>query len=300
MILETRNLTKRYRGVPVVDSVDLHIEKGDVFGFLGPNGAGKTTTIRMILGLIKPSGGEVFIDGISVQKEFAKAIKNIAGIVETPKFYEDLTAYQNLKLLKNFHKEVPKARIEEVLELVTLKHAANQKFKTFSLGMKQRLGLAAALLNKPKIIILDEPTNGLDPKGVVAIRNIIMKLVEKESITVLISSHILHEVELMCNKVAIISKGKLIASGLTREMLNNQNQVTFTVDDCDKAQHALSHYEGAVVSCEENRLLLNEACLASHEANSLLVQAGVRVSGIVPSNKTLEEYFMETVDGRRV
>lgn len=297
MILQTKGLTKSYRGKAVVDQLNISVGVGDVYGFLGPNGAGKTTTIRMILGLIKPSEGEVFVDGISVQKEVSKALKHISGIVETPKFYDALTAHENLMILKNFHPEIPKSRIDEVLSLVDLTNARNQKFKTFSLGMKQRLGLAATLLNKPKIIILDEPTNGLDPKGVVEIREIIMKLVDTEKITVFISSHILHEVELMCNKVAIISKGKLIAEGTTQELLRGKNQSTFVVDDVTKAVLLLSKETGLVCSHSEKDIVIDEDVLEACEVNALLVNQGIKVSGISRTSKSLEQYFIETVEG---
>lgn len=297
MILQTKGLTKSYRGKAVVDQLNISVGIGDVYGFLGPNGAGKTTTIRMILGLIKPSEGEVFVNGISVQREVSKALKHISGIVETPKFYDGLTAYENLMILKNFHPEIPKSRIEEVLNLVDLAQSRNQKFKTFSLGMKQRLGLAATLLNKPKIIILDEPTNGLDPKGVVEIREIIMKLVDTEKITVFISSHILHEVELMCNKVAIISKGKLIAEGTTQELLRGKNQSTFMVDEVSKAVEVLSGEDGLVCGHSEKTLIIDEDVLEACEVNAILVKAGVKVSGIARTSKSLEQYFIETVEG---
>lgn len=300
VILETKNLTKSYRGKKVVDDLSIGVNQGDVYGFLGPNGAGKTTTIRMILGLIKPNHGDVFIDGVSVREHLPEALKHISGIVEVPKFYENLTAYENLMILKRFHKEVPITRIDEVLDLVDLLRARNQSFKTFSLGMKQRLGLAATLLNKPKIIILDEPTNGLDPKGVVEIREIIMKLVHVERITVFISSHVLHEVELMCNKVAIISKGKLIAEGMTETLLRGQNQSKFTVDDVSKAQNALVGYPNLIVEHSDSQMVISEDVLEATEVNALLVKSGIKVSGIVRTNKSLEQYFIETVEGGRI
>lgn len=296
-ILETKDLTKHYGTKIPVNSLNLKVEKGDVYGFLGPNGAGKTTTIRMILGLIRPTKGEVFIDGISVERDFTKAIENIAGIVETPKFYENLSGYDNLKILKNFRKDVPVSRIDEVLELVDLKDAKKQKFKTYSLGMKQRLGLAATLLNKPKIIILDEPTNGLDPKGVVEIRETITKLAEVEKITVLISSHILHEIELMCNKVAIIVNGKLVVEGNTHELLNAQTDVEIAVDNVAKACEVISSVgEGIIKRKEEDKIVVCDDKLEAWKANEMLVNAGVKVSSIMKENKSLEQYFIETVE----
>lgn len=296
-ILETKDLTKYYGSKKSVNSLNLKVEKGDIYGFLGPNGAGKTTTIRMILGLIRPTKGEVFIDGVSVQNDFTKAIKDIAGIVETPKFYENLSGYDNLKILKNFRPDIPASRIDEVLELVDLKEAKKQKFKTYSLGMKQRLGLAATLLNKPKIIILDEPTNGLDPKGVVEIRETITKLAQVEEITVLISSHILHEVELMCNKVAIIVNGKLIVEGNTHELLTSDTDVEIAVDDVNKASEIVSELGQDILKKKlEDKIIISESKIEAWKANQALVNAGVKVSAIVKENKSLEQYFIETVE----
>lgn len=296
-ILETKNLTKHYGSKVSVNSLNLKVEKGDIYGFLGPNGAGKTTTIRMILGLITPTKGEVFIDGISVQKDFTKAIKGIAGIVETPKFYENLSGYDNLKILKNFRPDIPVSRIDEVLELVDLKEAKKQKFKTYSLGMKQRLGLAATLLNKPKIIILDEPTNGLDPKGVVEIRETITKLAQVEEITVLISSHILHEVELMCNKVAIIVNGKLVVQGNTHELLTSDTDVEIAVDDVNKASEIVNKLGQDILKRKlEDKIIISDSKIEPWKANEALVNAGIKVNAIIKENKSLEQYFMETVE----
>lgn len=296
-ILETRDLTKHYGSKKSVNSLNLKVEKGDIYGFLGPNGAGKTTTIRMILGLIRPTKGEVFIDGVSVQGDFTKAIKDIAGIVETPKFYENLSGYDNLKILKNFRPDIPVSRIDEVLELVDLKEAKKQKFKTYSLGMKQRLGLAATLLNKPKIIILDEPTNGLDPKGVVEIRETITKLAQVEEITVLISSHILHEVELMCNKVAIIVNGELVVEGNTHELLTSDTDVEIAVDDVNKASEIVAELgENILKKKLEDKIIISDSKIEAWKANEALVNAGVKVSAIVKENKSLEQYFIETVE----
>lgn len=296
-ILETRDLTKQYGSQKSVNSLNLKVEKGDIYGFLGPNGAGKTTTIRMILGLIRPTNGEVFIDGVSVQKDFTKAITGISGIVETPKFYENLSGYDNLKILKNFRPDIPVSRIDEVLKLVDLEEAKKKKFKTYSLGMKQRLGLAATLLNKPKIIILDEPTNGLDPQGVVEIRETIVRLAKMQELTVLISSHILHEIEIMCNKVAIIVNGNLVIEGNTHELLTSDTDVEIAVDDVSKASNVINELgEGILKKKLDDKIIISDSKIESWKANELLVNAGVKVSAITKENKSLEQYFIETVE----
>lgn len=296
-ILETRDLTKQYGSQKSVNSLNLKVEKGDIYGFLGPNGAGKTTTIRMILGLIRPTNGEVFIDGVSVQKDFTKAITGISGIVETPKFYENLSGYDNLKILKNFRPDIPVSRIDEVLKLVDLEEAKKKKFKTYSLGMKQRLGLAATLLNKPKIIILDEPTNGLDPQGVVEIRETIVRLAKMQELTVLISSHILHEIEIMCNKVAIIVNGNLVIEGNTHELLTSDTDVEIAVDDVSKASNVINELgEGILKKKLDDKIIISDSKIESWKANEVLVNAGVKVSAITKENKSLEQYFIETVE----
>lgn len=201
-VLEIKNLSKKFNNITAVNRVNLQLEKGDTFGFLGPNGAGKTTTIRMILGLVHSDGGEIYINGIDTRKNFKKAIEKVAAIVETPRFYPYLSAYKNLELIANLHGDIPASRIYELLELVGLKDRSKSKVKTFSLGMKQRLGIARALINDPDFVILDEPTNGLDPQGIREVRDLIRFLNAEKNITFFISTHILSEVKQICNKVA--------------------------------------------------------------------------------------------------
>lgn len=209
-LLETHNLTKSFGGRKIIDNLNLQVMKGDIYGFLGRNGQGKTTTIRLITGLIFPDSGDVIIDGHNLQNNFKKAISNIGAIVESPAFYGYLSGYDNLRLMSNLVPGIKMDRIDEVLEIVRLSHRAKDKVKTYSLGMKQRLGIANALLSNPKLIILDEPTNGLDPQGMKEIKEMIVQLASEKNITFLISSHLLHDVEQICNRVGIIHNGKLV------------------------------------------------------------------------------------------
>ncbi|OOC61713.1 ABC transporter ATP-binding protein [Paenibacillus ihbetae] len=219
ILLDAKGLTKTFGTRTAVNRLDLRIEQGDIYGFLGTNGSGKTTTIRMLTGLIHPDAGEVRIGGYRLKSHFKDAIALVGAIVEQPAFYAYLSAYDNLMLAANLLKDVTRTRVLEVLELVGLTDRAKDKVGSYSLGMRQRLGIAGSLLNEPKLIILDEPTNGLDPQGMKEIRVMIGQLAAEQGITFLISSHLLHEVEQMCNKIGIIRCGKLVAEGDVQQLL---------------------------------------------------------------------------------
>lgn len=223
-VLETRGLTKQIGKKVLVNNLNLSLEQGDIYGFLGPNGAGKTTTLRMITRLVFPTSGDVYIHGHSIADTHKKALSFIGSIIENPVFYLNMTAEQNLILSgKLSDQEIRKSRINEVLELVQLDDVKNDKVKTFSLGMKQRLGFANALLCHPSIIIFDEPTNGVDPMGLVEMKGLIKDLSRKEKITFLISSHMLREMQDLCNQVAIIQKGSLVETGAVTGLLEKYN-----------------------------------------------------------------------------
>ncbi|MRN54754.1 ABC transporter ATP-binding protein [Paenibacillus monticola] len=219
IVLETKDLTKVIHGKPIVSNVNIQVSTGDIFGFLGPNGAGKTTTIRMITHLVFPTSGEIWISGLSLREHFKEAISKVGCIVENPTFYPNLSAYQNLKLSAALLGNIQNERIEEVLTIVGLASQLKQKVGTFSLGMKQRLGIANAILGYPKLVILDEPTNGVDPIGLREMKALIKELANKEKITFFISSHMLREMEDLCNKVAIIQKGEILAQGQVSSLL---------------------------------------------------------------------------------
>lgn len=298
-VIETTQLTKQFGKTTVVNNLNICINEGDIFGFLGPNGAGKTTTIRMLVGLIAPTSGSAKILGKDIQTDFVNAIQDVGAIVENPELYPFYTGRQNLIHFAKLSGDVDKERIEEVIKLVRLENRIDTKVKTYSLGMRQRLGLAQALLNKPKVLILDEPTNGLDPQGMKEIRQIIGHLADKEKITIFISSHLLHEIEQLCNKVAIVSNGKLIVQGDVKSLLTKEYQeVTIEVSDSDKAKEilkALPYIQDVVV--DENMLTVKYSGDSVALINKALVLADVDVTHLAASNGNLEDYFLELTGG---
>ncbi len=220
-IIEINNLTKMYKNGRGIKDINLEICQGDIFGFLGPNGAGKTTAMKIMTGLVKPDSGDVKILGYSVLDDFEKAMEKVGCIIENAKSYDYLTAFENLKQFSRYYKNVDNKRIEEVLELTGILKYKDEKPRKFSLGMKQRLGIAAALLSKPEVIILDEPLNGLDVEGMITIRNIIKTLAETEKTTFFISSHLIHDIELTCNRIGVLYDGKILNVDTTKNILNN-------------------------------------------------------------------------------
>ncbi|MBU7316346.1 ABC transporter ATP-binding protein [Paenibacillus oleatilyticus] len=311
-VVQIRGLTKTIRGKAIVNRLDLEVRAGEIFGLLGPNGAGKTTTIRMIVGLIGMSGGEVLIDGLSVKRQFEDAMKRVGAIVENPEMYKYLSGYHNLLHFARMHEGVTKARIDEVTELVGLKERIRDKVRTYSLGMRQRLGVAQALLHRPKVLILDEPTNGLDPAGIRELRDYLRQLARTEGLAIIVSSHLLSEMELMCDRVAIIRQGELIDVRPVRELAAGPSdaklRVVFEVNEPASAQLLLaSSYPEAAFQCTgpepggtpegavEGRL----ARRGIPSAVRTLVQAGIEVYGIRSSGRTLEEQFLELTGGER-
>lgn len=220
-VIEIQGLSKVYKNGRGVTDINLDIYKGDIFGFLGPNGAGKTTAMKIMTGLIKPDSGDVKILGHSILDDFESAISKVGCIIETAESYPYLTAFENLKQFSRYYKNIDSKRIEEVLELTGLLRYKNEKPRKFSLGMKQRLGIAAAILSRPEVVILDEPLNGLDVEGMIDMRNIIKNLAEKEGTTFFISSHLIHDVELTCTRIGVLYNGKMLNVDTTRNILNN-------------------------------------------------------------------------------
>lgn len=228
LILKTENLSKKFKNRYAVNNVNMTVNKGDVYGFLGPNGAGKTTSLKMMLGFLNPTNGDVFIYDKSIKEKREEALTCVGAMIESPKFYENLTGRKNLQVIAELYGQDTKNRIDEVLEIVEMGEAANKKVKEYSLGMKQRLGIARAFINNPELIILDEPTNGLDPYGMKSIRELIVKLAKKYNKTFIVSTHLLNEVEQMCNKVGIIHNGNLIKEMDMEELkLEKSEDVSF-------------------------------------------------------------------------
>jgi ABC-2 type transport system ATP-binding protein len=289
--VETHGLTKRYgTGIVAVDSLDLNVYHGEVYGFLGPNGAGKTTTLRMLLGLIRPTAGSAKVGGAAPGSP-ASLVK-VGAIVETPAFYPYLSGYNNLRLLARYC-HVPVTRVDATLAQVDLTPRAHHKFSTYSLGMKQRLGIAAALLKEPELLILDEPTNGLDPQGMADVRNLIIEL-GKGDRTVLISSHLLGEVEQMCTRVGVIRKGKIVAEGTVQQL---RGAATLTVRGTpeETAKSILIADAGAenVTELGNSTFSLAIDLQRTAEINQHLVQGGVAVTELHADERSLEDVFME-------
>src|SRR6185503_15418499 len=248
IVLQTEGLTKRFKGRTAVDRLTMSVERGDIYGFLGPNGAGKSTTLRMLLGLVRPTSGAIKFRLRESSWEYLKARSRVGAIIETPAFYENFSARRNLQLLASLSGGVASKRVEEVLEIVDLRGRAGDPVKVFSYGMLQRLGIAQALLPTPDLIILDEPTNGLDPQGIHETRELIRRLREELKLTVLLSSHLLTEVEQLCNRVGIIHKGNLVYEGEPEALRGSSGRFKVRVDDLPAATELLTSLPGVVVN----------------------------------------------------
>jgi len=294
-VIEIENLSKKFKDIQAVKNLNLSVYRGDVFGFLGPNGAGKSTTIRMMLSLITPTNGKIKLFGKSLLQNRIEILRNIGAIVEKPDFYQYLSAYKNLEILGKISKtDISKKRIMEVLELVGLLKRYKSKVKTFSHGMKQRLGIAQALLHNPDLIILDEPTAGLDPQGMKEIRDLIIHLSKDNNKTIFLSSHILHEVELVANRMIIINKGSKIVEGNVKDLLNSKSlKVTVEVNDTEKSKQILSGtlWSDKLVSIEKNKMIFKLEDLEIARLNRYFVQNNIAVNALIPA-RSLEEYFL--------
>lgn len=294
--LAVNNLKKVIGKREIIKGLTFDLREGEVFGFLGPNGAGKTTTIRMLVGLIKPTAGSIHICGYNVSKQFTEAMSNLGCIVENPELYPYLSGYNNLLHFARMLDGIGDERIKEVTELVGLTDRIHDKVKTYSLGMRQRLGIAQALLGNPKVLILDEPTNGLDPAGIREMRQFIRFLAEDKGLSVLVSSHLLSEIQLLCDRVAIISKGTIVRIDSVVHLLSNRERVVWRFTPFEKGKQILS----ALTSIEEKEdgtiwTEYNE--LNTPEWNKQLVNAGVAVTEINRKMPVLEDLFLELTGG---
>lgn len=301
-VIQISSLSKRFKDLLAVDELELHVNRGDVFGFLGPNGAGKSTTIRMMLSLISPTSGTINIFGKSLLENRKEILKNIGAIVEKPDFYQYLPAIKNLEILAKISgKEVSSKRIIELLDLVGLKDRAKSKVKTYSHGMKQRLGIAQALLHDPELIVLDEPTTGLDPQGMKEIRDLILRLSKDENKTIFLSSHILSEIELVANRMIIINKGKKIVEGEVSNLLNsNKVKVTVEVENIVTVKNILetTKWLNQIESISANKININLEQNEIPLLNKFLVENGIMVNALVPV-RSLEDYFLNITSGTK-
>ncbi|MES9682312.1 ABC transporter ATP-binding protein [Bacillus sp. AFS001701] len=298
-VLKLESVTKSIKGKVLVDKVSFEVNEGEVFGFLGPNGAGKTTTIRMLVGLIKPTKGTIEIAGYPVKTHFKEAMRQIGCIVENPELYGYLTGWENLNQFARMLGIKDDNKISEVVNLVKLTDRIHEKVKTYSLGMKQRLGIAQALLGGPKLLILDEPTNGLDPAGIRELREFIHMLVKEQNISVFISSHLLSEIEMICDRVGIINKGKMIRVSTVKELVKEAaERVEWRVSPIQKGLDILkkdSTIQDIIV--KDELILCRMSPLKISEVIQQFVVEDVQVNGVKTMSETLEDLFMEMTGG---
>ena len=296
-IVKTAGLTKAFGKEKAVVDLDMNIKKGEIYGFLGPNGAGKTTTIRMLLGLMKPTSGAIHIFGKDLKKERINILKRVGSLVENPSYYPHLTAYENLEALRIIL-GAPKARILEVLDIVRLSNVAHKKVKGFSLGMKQRLGIAASLLNQPDLLILDEPTNGLDPSGMIEVRNLIKRLPSEYGMTILISSHLLAEIDQIATTVGVITKGKMIFQDSIEVMRQfAKKNISLKVDHGEKAWRSLLE-KGIKAQYDNGLILLSQRSDEKiAEVVRMLVKDGFSIYRVEEEKRSLEDIFLQMTNG---
>ncbi|MFP9127233.1 ABC transporter ATP-binding protein [Niallia sp. BSM11] len=294
--LAVKNLTKTIGKRKIIKDISFELKSGEVFGFLGPNGAGKTTTIRMLVGLIKPTSGSIQICGYDVKQDFSKAMERLGCIVENPELYPYLTGWENLQFFARMLKGVDDKRIEDIIELVGLKDRIHDKVKTYSLGMRQRLGIGQALLSRPKVLILDEPTNGLDPSGIREMRQFIRFLAEKEGLSVLVSSHLLSEIQLLCDRVSIILNGKIIHTESVQSLLTAQERIIWRFTPMDVGIDLLKSVSPSVKIDGENVItpFLEEE---ASKWSKMLFEANVNIIEMNRQIPSLEHLFLELTGG---
>ncbi|QHW35350.1 ABC transporter ATP-binding protein [Paenibacillus rhizovicinus] len=313
IVLSVKEVSKQIGGKPIIKNVTFDVRGGEIFGFLGPNGAGKTTTIRMLVDLIKPTSGEITICGEDIRRNPEAALRHVGCIVENPEAYSFMSGWENLEHFARMQRGIDKARIEEVVRIVGLDNRIHDKVKTFSLGMRQRLGIAQALLGRPKLLILDEPTNGLDPKGIKELREFVRMLAD-EGMSLFISSHLLSEIQLMCDRVAIISRGEVLAVGTVDELIHDAgNYVVWQFEQPDAGRRLLAG-EKDVHLVEDDEHRIDEGILAglkdaqittmNQDRISALVEKAVRAGiGVIAVQRiapTLEELFLRMTEGEAI
>ncbi|MBU5258034.1 ABC transporter ATP-binding protein [Bacillus pumilus] len=294
-VLKVEKVDKRIGRKLILQDISIEIGKGEIVGLLGPNGSGKTTLIRLIVGLMKKNNGRIMINGYSQDEDFLHAMSSVGAIIENPEFYSYLTGFENLELYAAMHDGVTEERMQEVVKRVRLEHAIHQKVKTYSLGMKQRLGIAQAILHQPNLLILDEPTNGLDPAGMKEFREHLQMLVREEGTSVLFATHLLHEVEELCDRMIIIQKGQIKASAKLRDM-EGKEQILMNIQPVEKA---VSWLDTQAYTYERNgaRVLLHLNKEQVPELNKQLVLAGFDVLEMTPQKPSIEEAFMKWTEG---
>ena len=298
-VLELKNVSKSFGKRKVIDNLNLEVQEGEIYGFLGPNGSGKTTTIKMILKLISSDSGEIKVNGYDTTKEFEKAMECIGAIVENPDLYKYMSGIDNLRLHARI-RNIDEKRIEEVLELVELKGREKDKVGKYSLGMKQRLGLALTLLHKPKVLILDEPTNGLDPAGIKKLRDILKEISHQEGVAVFVSSHILSEMQLMCDKVAVLDNGKIVkVENITNIDDNGETIETVEIkaNYLEKAQSIIKEEFKIDTENEDDHINITLPADKLPQVIKELAVADVEIKAVIPREHSLEEIFFDATKG---
>lgn len=303
-VISLRNVTKRIGSKTIIDNLTFDVPKGEIFGFLGPNGAGKTTTIRMMVGLMSITKGEIMIKGKNIKSEFEQAIRHVGAIVENPEMYKFLSGYLNLVHFARMVPGVTKERIDEVVKLVKLENRIHDKVKKYSLGMRQRLGVAQALLHRPSLLILDEPTNGLDPAGIRELRDYLRYLTRTEGITVIVSSHLLSEMELMCDRVAILQQGKLVDVKLIKDFIGSTNkEQTYLIDalPVEEALNAIMKMDGVreVKAVPEGIEVVAERDQIP-DILADLMRMNIRIYSVQERRQSLEDRFLEMTGGGQI
>ncbi|EOP51603.1 bacitracin transport ATP-binding protein bcrA [Bacillus cereus VD136] len=296
-IVRVEQLTKRIGSKTLVENISFEVKKGEVVGLLGPNGAGKTTLMRMMVGMIRMTEGEVWIDGQSVKQKFESTAAKIGAVIENPEFYPFLSGYENLAYFGRMNGNVTEDRIDEVVQLLGMGQVIDRKVKAYSLGMRQRLGIAQALIHNPDVLILDEPTNGLDPNGIHEMRMYIKKIAHEQGKAVLVSSHLLSEVELMCDRVIIIQHGKYVATQNIKQAESLEMEtIHIRVDDVKQAADLLTYD----VLIQDNELILTVENEEIPNVIRTLTEKGIRIYRVYEQRKTLEEKFLELTGGKDI
>jgi len=298
IVLEVSNLSKKIGKSPIIKDVSFQLKQGEVLGLLGPNGSGKTTILKMLVGLIKPSAGTILIKNANIHSEFEKAISHVGAIIENPILYDFLSGYDNLVHFFRMTERFSYVRIDEIIELLKMEDYVDDKVFTYSLGMRQRLGLAQALLHQPAILLLDEPTNGLDPEGIISLRETLRKLAAEQGVSIIISSHILSEIELICDSVMVMNDGVCIESGLLSDLQNGTTTTQpylFTVLHIEVAKKVLQDHVGVIYHSNGFSIDLEVQEVAA--LNRFLVTSGVDVIGIERKDNPLEDLFLHKTRG---
>ena len=293
-VLEIKNVSKSFGKKRILDNISFSVEEGEIMGFLGPNGSGKTTTIKMILGLLNIDRGDILVCGSNVKKNFEKAISNVGGIVENPEMYKNLTGYENLMQYKRMYADIPVSRVNEVVQIVGLEGRITDKISKYSLGMRQRLGIAQAILHEPKLLVLDEPTNGLDPDGIRQLRDIFRYLTREKHSSVLVSSHMLAELDLMCDRIAILDRGRIVDIRTMNEIRNVSEDDSNEYElECSDVKDFFEKRAIPFEKRDSGRIALTYKKSGIPALVREMVESDISVYAVIPRQKTLEEAYME-------